>query len=157
MDDTNQFKTLKMRTWYGARARVTIGPGFVHKAGFGGFVVPHPPVVNWLLRKGLETDAAYGLALAHEFGHLQTAPMILVYAGAAMVTYLTINRATLPGIMITLAGAQATWEIVSELYAIWSDSQFYREKYQKIGIAPRLIFWALASALALSEWIPTML
>jgi hypothetical protein len=144
-------------TWYGLHATVNIGPGFVHKTGLGGFVIPHRPLVNWLLRKALKDAARYRLTFVHEFGHLQTAPMILVYGAATMAFYLITNRADLPGIMITLIGAQAAWEIASELYAVRSDPQIYKENYRGACLLHRLIFWILSSAFTLSGWIPTVL
>jgi hypothetical protein len=61
------------------------------------------------------------------------------------------------GIIITLVGAQAAWEILSELYAIRSGPQLYRESYHEISLWPRLIFWIFAGALTLLGWIPAVL
>ena len=147
----------RMLTWYGVQATVIIGPGFVHKTGLGSFVIPHPPLASRLLRRALESGARQKLTFVHEFGHLQTAPMILMYGDAAMVIYLTNNRANLSGALITLVGAQAAWEIVSELCVVRNDPQFYRESYHEVGLLPRLIFWVLAGAFTLLGWVPAVL
>ncbi|NIO03193.1 MAG: hypothetical protein GTN74_00875 [Proteobacteria bacterium] len=71
-------KTIQRRTWFGVEATVGIGSGLIHEAGVGGLVVPHPAVVNWLLRQGLADNARYTLTVTHEFGHLQSTPLALL-------------------------------------------------------------------------------
>jgi hypothetical protein len=44
---------IQVRTWYGVGGTVIIGPGFRHKSGIGNLIIPHPALVNWLLRLGL--------------------------------------------------------------------------------------------------------
>src|SRR4030067_962928 len=46
-----------MRTWYGMNGTVVIGPGFRHSTGLGGLLLPHPPVVNQLLRHRLPSQS----------------------------------------------------------------------------------------------------
>ena len=54
---------------------VIIGPGFMHKSGVGRLIIPHPSVINWLLRLGLLENSRNALRVTHEFGHLQSAPL----------------------------------------------------------------------------------
>jgi hypothetical protein len=42
---------LKRRMWFGITATVNLKSKFMHKAGFGNLLVPHPAAVNWLLRR----------------------------------------------------------------------------------------------------------
>jgi hypothetical protein len=77
--NTEDIKTMRKQMWFGVNVTVTIGPGFIHNAGFGKISLPHPPVINWLLRQGLNEDARYILSLTHEFCHLQTMPLAIFY------------------------------------------------------------------------------
>ena len=45
---------------------VIIAPGFLHRTGLGWFLIPHPPLINMLLRQGLQKiPAIFGLILEH--------------------------------------------------------------------------------------------
>lgn len=150
--ELTETKTVKKQTWIGLTGSVTIGPDFMHKAGLEGFEVPHPPVFNWLLRKGLPENARYALTLTHEFGHLQTAPLILLYTGVMIAIHVGSGRASVPGIILVLIGSHAFWEIITELYTVTRDSRFYRESYGTVTRIPRIIFWIVTSALTISGW-----
>ncbi len=143
----------QMRTWYGANATVTIGPGFIHKAGFGGFLIPHPPVINWLLRKGLSENDRYILSCAHEFGHLQSAPLAMLYTGSVLALAVATHHTSLLEIIIVMISTHAVWELISELLTITSDAQLYRKFYERITTIPRIIFWGSVSVLATAGWL----
>jgi hypothetical protein len=134
-------KTTKMRTWFGVKATITIGPGFIHKAGLGGFLIPHPPVINWLLRQGLREDMQYTLSCTHEFG--------VVMLALAFVT----GHASLLEIVLILTSTHAAWEVMSEILTITTDVQLYREYYQGITIIPRIVFWISMGTLTVIGWI----
>ena len=68
-------KRIKVWTWYGIGGTVIIDPGFLHRTGLGWFLIPHPSVINWLLRLGLLENSRNALRVTHEFGHLQSAPL----------------------------------------------------------------------------------
>ena len=38
---------LHRHTWFGLYATVTVGPGFIHKAGVGKILIPHPPYFQY--------------------------------------------------------------------------------------------------------------
>jgi hypothetical protein len=46
-------RRIKVQTWYGMGGTVIIAPGFLHRTGLGWFFIPHPPLINLLLRQGL--------------------------------------------------------------------------------------------------------
>jgi hypothetical protein len=56
---------LQRRTWYGINANVTLKSKFVHKAGYGNLLIPHPAAVNWLLRRGLKMQDVISLGIHH--------------------------------------------------------------------------------------------
>ncbi len=145
-------KTIQKRTWFGIYGTVTMGPGFMHKAGLGGVEIPHPPVFNWLLRMGLPESSRHALTLTHEFGHLQTLPLMLLYTGVFLAITVGSGQACLSGMILVLIGSHAFWEIITELYTVTRDSRFYRESYETVTRIPRIIFWIVTSALTILGW-----
>jgi len=138
---------LHRRTWYGIDATVNLNSEFIHQAGYGSFLVPHPAAVNWLLRHGLKPENAISLCLRHEFGHLQTVPFALLYAGMLLSASLIEGTMSWIKILALAVSTQAAWEIMSELFARFSDIEAYRAGYQGAQYPPRIIFW-LSSCIA---------
>lgn len=144
---TDSLKQRK-RTWFGCMAAVDLAPGFWHRAGFGRWLVPHPPVANWLLRLGLDAAAALELAAAHEFGHLQSLPLVLLYAGGLLgVAAVTASLRT-GDTLLCLLSSFAVWEVFAELYVIWRRGAHYRTYYRGVSPLPRTLFWGLTLSLA---------
>lgn len=135
------------------RATVTIGPGFIHRAGLGRVLLPHPPVINWLLRRGLTENARYALSFTHEFGHLQSTPMALLYMAAMIAAAFMMHNARPLEITVVLVSAHATWEMTAEVITIAGDNRLYRQSYAGIAISPRVVFWILTGALTIIGWI----
>lgn len=148
-----KMKTVQRRTWFGIEGRVTIGPGFMHKAGLGGFAVPHPPVFNWLLRMGVPESSRHALTLTHEFGHLQTLPLMLLYTGVLLAVTFGAGQASFAGTILILIGSHAFWEMMAELYTVTRDLGFYRKSYERASRFPRIFFWIVTSALTVMGWL----
>lgn len=148
---------IKSETWYGVDGTVIIGPGFIHKSGLGSFLVPHPPVVNWLLRRGLTEDARNILRVTHEFGHLQSAPLAVLYTAVNYAAIIAAGQANLLRIILVFISTHAAWEIMSESITILTDLQFYHKSYAKVSMIPRTIFWFSAIAFTLMGWVIALL
>ena len=88
-------KRTKVRTWYGMDGTVIIGPGLRHKSGIGTLIIPHPAAVNWLLRLGLLENCSSTLRINHEIGHLQSAPLAVLYTAANYTAIITANQVNL--------------------------------------------------------------
>ncbi len=144
--------TGRRATCPGINGTVTIGPGFIHKAGLGNFLVPHPPVINWLLRRGLTEEAQYDLGFSHEFGHLQTLPLYLLYAGTMLTVALQKNNTGLLEIILILVSTHSTWEMMSEIFSISGNTKKYRKYYNGISPVPRIIFWFSMGLLTATGW-----
>jgi len=155
--ETRKTKTIQTRTWYAVKATVTIGPGFLHKAGFGRLLIPHPPVINWLLRQGLTEDARLTLSFTHEFGHFQIAPLAVLYTAVNFTAIIATGHVNLIKIMLVFISTHAAWEMMSEVNTIMSDVQFYRKCYKRVPKLPRIVFWILAGALTTVGWIIAIL
>ena len=150
-------KKTEVRTWYGLDGTVIIGAGFLHKSGIGALIIPHPSVVNWLLRLGLPEDSATTLRTNHEIGHLQSAPLAVLYAVTNYTAIITANQVNLPNLILVFMCTHAAWEIMSETLTIVVDYRFYHKCYEGISIAPRAIFWISTIALTLIGWIVVLL
>jgi hypothetical protein len=145
-------KSVQREMWFGVNATVTIGPGFIHNAGFGKFSIPHPPVINWLLRQGMNEDIRNTLSFAREFGHLQTVPLAMLYTGLMLALASVTGHTGLSEIVLVLVSTHAAWEIVSEIIIIASDVSLYRKYYEEITVIPRITIWILNGTLALTGW-----
>ena len=147
-----EVKTFHFRTWYGVNAAVSIGPGFIHWAGWRNFLIPHPPIVNWILRRGLNENDFYTLSLSHEFAHFQSAPLALPYT-VGLIAFAAVKASSLLSMMIIFISTHAVWEILSEIFTIIHNRQFYSWCYIGISSVSRLVFWSSMSLLALLGWI----
>jgi len=144
-------KNIQLRTWYGLNADITIGPGFIHRTGWRNFHIPHPPMVNWLLRRGLNEEDYYTLSMSHEFAHFQSAPLALPYT-VGLVALAAAKGHSLMPLLIIIISTHAFWELLSEVLTILRDRQFYRRCYVGISSVPRRVFWITTSVLALLGW-----
>jgi hypothetical protein len=150
-------KKTKIRTWYGLDGTVIIGAGFMHKSGVGTLIIPHPAVINWLLRLGLPENSAITLRINHEIGHLQSAPLAVLYTAANYTAIITANQVNLLNLTLVFICTHAAWEIMSEILTIVTDSQFYHKCYQGVSLVPRAIFWLSTISLTLTGWIIVLL
>lgn len=141
------------RTWFGVAAKVTIGPGFVHKTGFGRLVIPHPPLANWLLRLGLPGDRSRNLIFAHEFAHFQTAPVLFVYGFVLIFLAYVKDRTGIEEIFFLVVNMQAAWELMSEGMVVLKDTAVYRNSYKGVTRLPRILFWFVAAMLTAGGWV----
>jgi len=146
-------ESIEKRTWYGLKATIIDGPGFLHTAGFGFFLIPHPPAVNWLLRRGLSENNRLALVRAHEFQHFQSAPFILIYAFLLFTLAFAFNGLTVPGVIISLVSCQALWEISAEMLTRIRNPQFYRDAYAGVSGAMRALFWIGMCLFTIAGWM----
>ena len=144
-------KTVHLQTWYGVNATISIGPGFIHWTGWRNFLIPHPPLANWLLRRGLNENDSYTLSVTHEFAHFQSAPIALPYT-AGMIALAVDAGHPLLSIAMVIISTHAAWEFLSEILTILHNRQFYRRCYNGIPSISRRVFWISTSVLALLGW-----
>lgn len=144
---------VKMRTWFGMEAVVEIGPGFIHKAGLGRVLIPHPPLINWLLRVDLPHEAKQTLSLLHEFGHLQATPLALLYAIVMMALSFVAGHRSWVEILLVLLSVLGAWEIMAEIFTISRTRERYTEFYKGVSVMPRLLFWIIVATLTISGWL----
>ncbi|CAB1060369.1 hypothetical protein D1BOALGB6SA_5135 [Olavius sp. associated proteobacterium Delta 1] len=146
-------QTIHHRTWFRVYATVMVGPGFVHKAGVGKILIPHPPAINWLLRRGLSNKLGFKLTISHEMGHFQTAPFIVLYAIAILTSTFAAGRFNIPEVLFAMIGIQAAWEMLSEALTIVGNISYYRKCYKGIPKLPRITFWTATGMLTAGGWL----
>lgn len=151
--EINDSHTRSKRVWFGVTASVTIGPGFLHRAGVGGFVIPHPPAANWLLRLGLPDNLSRNISFAHEFAHFRTAPALFVYMLVLIVLLYTTGHTGMGEVLFLLISGQAAWEIMCEGLVILEGAAAYRKAYNGVTRIPRLLFWTTGGLLAAAGWV----
>jgi len=148
-----------VRSWYGLGGKIGVENQLWHLVKVGGVPLPHPPLVNWILRAGLPREEQLRLSFLHEFGHLQMFPFAFLHA--AWLIFIHRKRGTRSGtflkrIALGIIAHQALWELSSESYALVKVGSEYREIYRKhpnpLG---QFLFWGgMTSLLALSNlWL----
>ena len=147
---------VRRRTWYGLTAVMHLRSRRLHRAGFGKLLIPHPPLVNRLLRMGLPGAPYFELAALHEFGHLQILPFIVVYTLAAVGYILATQKESFLGIVALLVGIHATWEMMAEIYVRVRAGSLYPLSYSEISMIPRIIFWSVMAAVSIAGWVAAM-
>ena len=153
MPATDETATRYKRLWFGPKARVTIGPGFLHRSGFGTLLIPHPPIANYLLRWGMPRHPTRELCFAHEFAHFQTAPLLLIYLLTLVILAFAGGRTGIGDFFFLLASGQAAWEIASEGLVMLQDPARYRMSCETLTRFPRVLFWALGSFFTAAGWV----
>lgn len=141
------------RSWYGLPVEIVIEGDYWHWVKAGPVPLPHPPVVNLIVRHGLPRDARLRLSYAHEMGHIQTLPLALMHLAWVWKHRPRHTRPSLWRRLIwvgLLAVAhQAVWELAAETYVGVRHRTEYKRLYQTPKARPALIFWALMGLLAL--------
>ncbi len=144
---------VRIRTWYGATAVIEIRNRSFHKAGLGKLLIPHPPLVNWLLRLGMKDESCRRLSILHEFGHLQMLPGILLYSLGMTVWVYRLEQISFWEIVLVLLGIHAFWEILAELYVRFHAGPLYSLYYREISRFPRMVFWSSMIILTGLSWL----
>ncbi|OGB94618.1 MAG: hypothetical protein A2Z31_07505 [candidate division NC10 bacterium RBG_16_65_8] len=142
----------QVRAWYGLPGEIVVESGHWHLVKVGPLPLPHPPVINRLIRRGLPREEKLRLSYWHELGHLQTLPLALAHA-----VWLWHGRSRRPrpwmGRLIRLAAAlvahEAAWELASETYVVTKSGPRYRRLHRKYPNPLRPAFWVGMAGLAL--------
>jgi len=144
---------VRVRAWYGLPGEIVVEEGGWHLVSIAGIPLPHPPLVNRFIRRGLSRSERLRYSYLHEFGHLQTLPLALLHAGG--LALLERRRRSRGGAgrrarVVALVGAhEALWELASEAYVAVQAGAEYRGAYRRNPFRWRLpVFWSVMGALA---------
>jgi hypothetical protein len=118
----------------------------------GKLLIPHPAVINWLLRRALFDKAWHEMSFSYEMGHFQAAPRNVLYATAILTGTFTAGRFNLPEVLFVLVGIQAVWEMLSAALTIIDNTPYYHRCYRGIPKLPRITFRTATGILTAGAW-----
>lgn len=143
---------IKGRTWYGGQIHICVGKNIMHRAGFGKYTLPHPPVMNLLLRYGLPRKASNLLAAHHELGHLEALPWELTYGIVLFGVAFFNGHTSWLEILLLIISFLAFSELCAEATAIYLLKEKYSRYYYSASKVPRVLFWVMMSILTVVGW-----
>lgn len=132
-----------VRTWFGLSGEVVIEGELWHWVRLGRLPIPHPPLINLLIRRGLPRRAKRQLSYWHEVGHMQTLPVAILHAVALTRGR---RRPRWRHGLLALLGHEALWELAAESYVVWRAGPDYRRLYRQHHNSFLLPFWLLMTA-----------
>jgi hypothetical protein len=139
----------RVRTWFGLPVEILIEGDHWHKVRVGMISLPHPPLVNLLVRHGLPREARERLSYQHELGHVQVLPLALAHAlwlwrrGRGTQHHLWAGRAG--HLLGAVVAHEVAWELAAESYVAVRTSPEYGQLYREHP-KPLLAFLGIALA-----------
>ena len=145
----------RVRAWYGLPGEIVIESDYWHLVKVGPLPLPHPPVVNFFIRRGLSPRDRLYLSYLHELGHLQTLPVALLYALWLWRGRRGGPRASswwrrLARLALGVAAHEAAWELAAEAYVVAKTGRTYRRLYRERPNPLLALFWGGMAALVLA-------
>ncbi len=148
----------KVRTWYGLTGEIVVEGELWHLVRVGRLALPHPPVVNFFIRRGLPREARLQFSYWHELGHLQTLPLAVAYGLWLWARRPRVGRWGIPfQLGFALLLHEGMWEMASEGYVMLRGGAGYREMYRRHPNGFLAAFWGGLAALLLGGslvWSP---
>ncbi len=123
MNDRVEDGALRGTTWYGLPYVIRYGEWCDLEVA--GVPMPHPSLINAVIRRGLDDETKRNLVLNHERGHLETLPFVVPY----LVALFPLRHRSIGTRIVALVGLQAFWELLTESYVVASDPKAYWESY----------------------------
>jgi hypothetical protein len=116
----------QVRAWYGLPGEIVVDGDHWNLVKVGPPPLPHPPLINQLIRRGLPQEDRLRLSYLHELGHLQTVPLALAHA-----VWLWCGYSRCPGprtvrlirLVAGLVAHEAAWELASETYVVTKSAR----------------------------------
>jgi hypothetical protein len=123
----------EVRAWYGLPGEIVIEGDHWHLVKLGPVPLPHPPLVNLLIRRGLPRRARLALSFWHELGHIQTLPLAVGHAlwlWRRMARGPTGLATRAVRVAASLVAQEAAWELAAETYAMARTGRAYWRLYR---------------------------
>jgi hypothetical protein len=131
-------------TWYGLPARVVPSDDGPCDIALLGVPLPHPSPINAAIRRGLPDRAKRRLSFLHEFGRLQTLPLLAL----PPLLWRQKRRPGLAGAILNLLALEGFWELATEIYVVSRKGREYITAWRTSRNLAALLFWPLMLALA---------
>lgn len=140
--------------WYGLHGEIIVEDELWHLVRVGNLSLPHPPLVNLMIRRGLAAKDRLQFSYLHEFGHLQTLPVAAIHASLLLWLARRGNRPTGIKVLAGLLAHEAVWELASESYVVLRAGWKYRRAYRRRPNRWQGLFWLGMSFLAMiGTWL----
>lgn len=141
---------LTAKTWYGIPVEIIVSSNNLHKVSVPGVTIPHPGLVNMIVRQGYPVDIRLALTARHEFGHLQTIPIPLLH----LSLLLWLRQGQPSGsrwlrLLVELLTHQAVWEVTAEGYAVATDKQVFQTHRSQLSRILYTGFWGIMAAVSI--------
>ncbi len=131
----------KVKSWHGLEFEITVWDNWQAKIGF----FKHPQIANFFLRRSLSKKNRCELEVLHEFGHVQTFPLILIY-------YLPfLNLPSFKEVLIVTVGMLLFWEILAEIYVVLKHPSYF-SVYKRANVS-YFLFWMVTITGAIFPFI----
>ncbi len=143
--------TWRTNTWYGLPTTITVSTTNFHRVRADGVVLPHPGVVNAVVRAGLPWPVKLELTARHELGHLQTllVPLLhLMLMWALRPREAGRGRARWLRWAWGLLAHQAIWEVATEGYVLATDRRAWQHPRPRWAQGLYVVFWTAMTLLA---------
>lgn len=142
----------RLRAWYGLPGEIVVEGKYWHLVKVGPIPLPHPPLVNRVIRRGLPRAARLQLSYWHELGHLQTLPLALAHAlwmwrrrrGRRHDSFVLRSLRFATG----LIAHEAAWELAAEAFTMVRAGTTYRQLHRRHPSPWLPAFWVGMAALA---------
>jgi len=128
----------------GSGVRVVISDDGLCDVALPGVPLPHPSLINAMIRRGLPPQAKARLFFLHELGHLQTLPLLAL----PLLLLRRKQRTSLAGAALDLLALEALWELASEVYVVSRTGRGYVGAWRASRNPAALLFWLLMLLLA---------
>lgn len=150
IDQSPQKLQTHSRTWYGLEADIIVTESNIHLVKLPKISLPHPGVVNWFSRQGLQIDTRLELTARHEFGHLQTLPvpflhLLFIFWPRRGKPFLT----SWSRFWMILLSHQMVWEVASESYVVSTDRRAVSAPRPNWARGLYAVFWGATAVFSL--------
>ncbi|HEY57117.1 MAG TPA: hypothetical protein G4O04_00955 [Anaerolineae bacterium] len=143
--------TWRTRTWYGLPTTITVSTSNMHKVQADRVTLPHPGVVNTVVRAGLPWSTRLALTAQHELGHLQTLPVPVAHSLLLWVLRPRRNGGRMRRWAWGLLAHQAVWEVAAEGYVLFADRRAWHAPRPRWARVLYGAFWVAMMLLGLKS------
>jgi len=145
-----RFSYLNTTTWYGLPVEITVSSDNRHRVAVPGLAIPHPGLVNLIVRQGLPVKLRLALTARHELGHLQTLPVPALH----LLLLLWPRRGRPDGHpilrwLVAILTHQAVWELAAESYVVATDRRAIQANRPPLARALYAGFWGVMAVLSI--------
>lgn len=138
-----------VRSWYGVPARIVATDRGLCNVAFIGIPLPHPCLINLVIRHGLPELIKARLFFLHELGHVETLPLLVL----PLILLWRGWKASPSPLILNLLALGSFWELVAEIYVIFRSRREYVAAWRQSRNPAALVFWPSLLLLAILPFL----